>query len=347
MKYVQTVLGRIRPEEMGFTLPHEHLFWDLSFYLPEDLRADDPTDPRNHPVTPELLGLVRYHLTDYRDNVVHQNLDNGVRELRWYKEAGGGTLCDCSAPGVGGDPVKVREASRRSGVHVIQCTGAYCGFTLPEELARLDREQMARRFIREIREGIGDTQIRCGFIKVGICEGFPALEQQTLAAAAMAQKETGAAILIHQPGLERRADQIFKILTDHGGDLNRTVMCHCDPLLPDHDYLDHMAKSGAYLSFDFFGPQIVLNLKGYKNLWLPSDQQRIQAIPEQIARGNLNRIVLSHDTVYKCNMRTYGGYGFAHLPRDILPLMRDEGYEEAWLRTMTVENPREIFSMKE
>ena len=73
----------------------------------------------------------------------------------------------------------------------------------------------------------------------------------SLAAAAIAQKETGAAILIHQPGYERQAEIIFKIITKNGGRLDKTVMCHCDPYIPDSKYLDYIEKSGAYISFDF------------------------------------------------------------------------------------------------
>ena len=41
MTYAQTVTGRIPAEKMGFTLLHEHVFWDLSFSLPKDLDKTD------------------------------------------------------------------------------------------------------------------------------------------------------------------------------------------------------------------------------------------------------------------------------------------------------------------
>ena len=106
---------------------------------------------------------------------------------------------------------------------------------------------------------------------------------------------------------------MFDIIVSNGGRLDRTVMCHCDPLIPDNKYIDYMAKSGAYISFDFFGLEIVLTLKHYKNLWLPTDRDRINAIKEQIELGNLNKIVMSHDTVYKSMWRQYGGFGYAHI----------------------------------
>lgn len=343
MKYIQTVTGRISPEEMGFTLPHEHVFWDLSFYLPSDLDPENHHDKRNQPVCAENLAQMRYHLTEYADNVIQQDMEIALKELGWYKEAGGVTICDNGCYGLNCDPLMLKEASERSGVQIVRGTGAYQGFTLPEEIATLDVDQLAELMIREIREGIGDTGIKCGFLgEIGMNAGLYERSMLSLKAAAIAQKETGAAITIHQPGLEHWADKMFQVITDHGGSLEKTVFCHCDPFLPEPDYLDHIAKSGAYLSFDFFGLEAVLG----GNLWLPTDRDRILGIKEQIEKGNLNRILLSHDTAYKCMLRQYGGFGYGHIKEHILPFMRSFGYEEDWLTTMTVENPADVFSLE-
>ena len=234
MKYVQTVLGQISPDEMGFTLPHEHIFWDLSFYCPKDLADTDDTDPRKQPIGLENLAQLKYHLTDYPDNVIQQDEDIAVKEVNWFKEAGGGTICDNGCHGLKCDPVKLKNVSMRTGVNIIRGTGAYLGQTLPPEIAALDVDKLAELSIKEIREGVGDTGIKCGFIgEIGIDVQVSERSLQSLAAAAIAQKETGASILIHQPGLKHSADVLFKTITDNGGDLNRTVMCHCDPLMSD------------------------------------------------------------------------------------------------------------------
>ena len=342
MKYIQTVTGVISPDEMGFTLPHEHVFWDLSFYLPEDLKDVDEADERKQPVCLENLAQMRYHLTDYSDNVVQQDMNISLKELKWYKEAGGVTICDNGCYGLKCDPVMLREVSQKSGVQIIRGPGAYQGRTLPPDIAKLDVDKLAELFIKEIYEGIGNTGIKCGFIgEIGIDGGLPERSVRSLAAAAIAQKETGAAITIHQPGLEHRADELFKIITDNGGDITKTVMCHCDPFLPEPEYIDHIAKSGAYISFDFFGLEAVLG----GTLWLPTDRDRIIGIRKQIELGNLKRILMSHDTAYKCMLRQYGGFGYEHIKKHILPFMRTAGFEQVWLDCMTVENPKDVFSM--
>ena len=61
-------------------------------------------------------------------------------------------------------------------------------------MARMDKSEMAEFFVRELETGIGDTGIRCGFIgEIGINEGFPEGDRRSLAAAAIAQRQTGAA----------------------------------------------------------------------------------------------------------------------------------------------------------
>lgn len=340
MGFVQTVLGRIKPEEMGVTLHHEHILWDLCHINPvKDMTSDDP---RNCPITMDMLGELKFHLWEYPDNSVQQDEELAAREVSFFKQAGGGTICD-NTTFEPRNPVKLQEISRKTGVHILQGTGDYVSDYMTPEHKAMDAEQLAQLYITEIRNGIAGTDIKCGFIgEIGVDAGVPEISKRTLAAAAMAQKETGAAILIHQPGTEHQVDTIFQVLTDNGGDLNKTVMCHCDPLLPDHEYLDHIAKSGAYISFDFFGLEAVLGM----SLWLPTDRERILAIEEQIKRGNLNRLVLSHDTAYKSMLRHYGGFGYAHLLRNMVPMMLNMGYEQQWIDQMMRYNPQNIFAME-
>jgi len=342
MKYIQTVTGPINPDDMGFTLPHEHIFWNLTLYLPEDLDLNDPNDARNQKVSLDNLCDVKYNFQKYSDNVIQQDLDVAVRELQWFKEAGGRTICDCTVRGINGDPMKLKAASERSGINIVLGTGAYGHMSLAEDINALDKYDMAELFVKDFREGIDETGIKPGFIKVAVTNGLPDKDCRSLAAAAIAQKQTGACILIHQPGTDHSADEIFEILLSHGGDITRTAMCHCCPLLPDHDYIDYIAKSGAYISFDFFGlNEAVLG----KTLWLPTDRDRLLAITEQIKRGNINKLLISNDTVYKSLLRQFGGYGYAHIPRNMWPLMLANGFTQNILDQISIHNPRELFAI--
>lgn len=342
MRYVQTVCGAIAPEQLGFTLPHEHIFWDLNIYLPKDLDIQDENDPRNQNICLENLTQVRSKFQQYSRNVIQHDPNIAEKELFWFKEAGGGTICDCTVRGIGPRPQLLKEVSAHTGVNVILGTGFYCHNALTDKENRLDKHQKAEQITKDLQDGFEGTDIKAGFIKIGVESIRSEEDRASLAAAAIAQKQTGASILIHQPGIEHQANDIFEVLTAHGGDLSRTVMCHCDPLLPDLDYIDAMAKAGAYISFDFFGLDGVLG----KTLFLPTDKDRIFSILALIDRGDLENIVISHDTVYKTMLRQFGGYGYAHIQKDVWPLMLANGYTQDILDQISIQNPMEIFSLE-
>ncbi|MBQ9967207.1 MAG: phosphotriesterase [Oscillospiraceae bacterium] len=342
MRYVQTVRGTIAPEEMGFTLHHEHIFWDLDIYLPKDLDIHDETDPRNDDISLENLSQVRSRFQQYPKNVIQTDIGIAEKELLWFKEAGGRTICDCTVRGIGPRPQLLKEVSMRTGMNILAGTGYYCYSAVTEEENELDRYEKAEHMLRDLRLGFDGTDVKAGFIKVGVQDVHAREDRESLAAAAIAQKETGAPILIHQPGLEHQSQEIFDVLTANGGALDRVVMCHCDPLLPDLDYIDAIAKAGAYISFDFFGLDGVLG----KTLFLPTDKDRIFSILELIDRGDIEKLVISHDTVYKTMLRQFGGYGYAHIQKDVWPLMLANGYTQDILDQISIKNPKEIFSLE-
>lgn len=342
MRYVQTVCGAIAPEEMGFTLHHEHIFWDLDIYLPKDLDVNDETDPRNQDISLENLSQIRAKFQQHSKNVIQHDIGIAEKELFWFKEAGGSTICDCTVRGIGPRPKLLKEVSARTGVNILAGTGYYCYSALTEAENKLDKDAKAEQILRDLQQGFDGTDIKAGFIKVGVQDIYTEEDRTSLAAAAIAQKQTGAPILIHQPGLDHHAPQIFEVLTNNGGDLSRTVMCHCDPLLPDLDYIDSIAKAGAYISFDFFGLDGVLG----KTLFLPTDKDRIFSIWELIGRGDIEKIVISHDTVYKTMLRQFGGYGYAHIQSDMWPLMLANGYTQDILDQISIQNPMAIFSLQ-
>ena len=72
-------------------------------------------------------------------------------------------------------------------------------------------------------------------------------------AAVLAQRETGAPLMIH-PGRSPRAPfDILDLVRKEGGDLGRTVMCHIERTIADPGQLFELAATGVYLEYDLFG----------------------------------------------------------------------------------------------
>lgn len=100
---VQTVLGLINDNELGFTLPHEHFFIDIRTYMHE---PEDPEEAKlaHQPITFENLYYARYHKTGCEDDMFLDNEEIAIREATRFKKAGGNTIVDVTPNHVGRNP---------------------------------------------------------------------------------------------------------------------------------------------------------------------------------------------------------------------------------------------------
>lgn len=150
---VMTVLGPISAEEMGITLPHEH-----------------------------LLCVHQGPLVDIVDP------DLVAEELSLFKRAGGTTLVDMTTVGIGRDPSVLKRISQRTGVNVVMGTGFYKDAWLPPEVHEMSVDEMTRFMVKDITEGVDGTGIRAGVIgEVGVSRPLTPTEERSLTASAHAQ----------------------------------------------------------------------------------------------------------------------------------------------------------------
>ena len=127
MTAINSVLGPIDTANLGFTLMHEHIMC---------------TYPGVFQDYPELLGK--------------DLLQRVVDELKGAKEGGINTIVDATTLDFGRDVNLLAEASRRSGVNIIACTGWW--LDVSTLFANLSADQLARVFIKDIEQGISGTK---------------------------------------------------------------------------------------------------------------------------------------------------------------------------------------------
>ena len=196
---VQTVLGPVRPSELGPTTTHEHLYIDFSFmYRP----AQDTPRPElaDAPITLENLGWIRRNYYSNRANLTLLDLDTLVDEVGRFRQAGGGAIVDATTAQIGRDPHALARISRESGVHVVMGAGYYVAAVHPEGTGERSVDDLAREIVADVVDGVDGSGIRAGIIgEVGCTWPLAPTERKSLLAAAVAQRETGAAILVH-PG---------------------------------------------------------------------------------------------------------------------------------------------------
>jgi len=344
----QTVLGIVDPDSLGITLPHEHLLIDMSTYFIEPTEACEKK-LAHEPVRLENLGWVTTHFVSNLDNIILTDENLAIKEALLYKWAGGNTIVEMSSIGLARDPLGLARISRATGLNVVMGAGYYVGASYPPGLATKTEEEIAEGIIRDITVGVDNTGIRAGIIgEIGCSTPLEERERKVLRASAVAQRRTGAPLNIHPPRGNDTILEIIKILADAGADLNRTIISHCDASGYSQTTLHRLADAGCYIEFDGFGfpavPFPAFFCPEGSLIGLPSEVWRINEIKHLIGEGYLNRMLISHDVCLKIKYVTYGGCGYAHILRNVVPWMRRGGLSDDQINTMLIENPKRILS---
>jgi phosphotriesterase-related protein len=321
MATVHSVLGPCKPEELGFTLIHEHL----------------------------TAGFPGWELDNYGFDR-KKEVANATEKLKEIKTLGVSSFVDPCPMELGRDPEFAAEVSDKSGVRVIMATGLYNeALGIPPHFRGLPADDIAEVYVHELTEGIGNTGIKAGLIKTAT-GGIPGMtetakqigphEEKCLRAAARAHKATGAPILCHNDELGPFGRETLDVFADEGVDFNRVLIGHACGV-GDMRYYFEILDRGAWIGFDRFGIETIA-----------SDKMRLASLIGLLAVG-YDRIMLSHDMVncwlgrvtkaWQDFMDKCPNWNYTHIMKNILPALSKAGVSEGTIRTMTVDNPRSYF----
>ena len=316
MPTVNTVLGPIEGAGLGSTLMHEHVF----VLSPEIEKTSEEWDEDGARAL-------------------------AVQRLHDLKASGIDTIVDLTVIGLGRCIDRIAAVAEQvPEINIVAATGVYTYNEVPMYFHFRGPgtvfggpEPMTELFVREIREGVGDTGVRAGILKcatdrLGITPGV----ERVLRSVAKAHRATGVPITTHTPtppqpwGLEQQ-----RILADEGVDLSQVVIGHSGGTL-DTDYHEALLANGSYLGFDHFG------------IGTFSMAERIESVKVLCDRGYAARIVLSHDAM--CHVDWFPAsvsgawkeWRWTHIPQDVLPEMRRMGISDGDICTMMVDNPRRV-----
>lgn len=359
MKQIMTVMGPITPDKLGVTSMHEHLFGNLSSFRSqfESLIPEKFRDLKDEPVSMQYISLVRRIPQALLDNLVLDDEELICAEVSDFKQSGGDAIVEMSVPGQRFNVKALPHVSEKTGVHVVATTGLYLGFTWPAQFREMTIEQFVKYMLEEIEQGIEDTGIKAGHIKIGIDDLSPR-EERALRAAARVALQTGLSVTVH-PSMRIGADgrKIVKILFEEGMDLKRAIIAHTDYFFIEYDmktlvlnpnswrlrldYAKEILDKGATLSVDRLGDSTADEIFG---IVAESDWQRFAGMVALIESGYSSQIVLGTDSGFKHCLRRYGGESYAHLWNYVVPKLRDLGISEYDIRQMTVENPARLLA---
>lgn len=332
---IQTVRGPIAPEALGVTLAHEHLLLDLRA-LWDEPETQERRRLAETPITATSRGDWVGNPYESRDNLLLDDEQAAVSELELYARAGGRSLIDLTVDGLDPKPQALRRISERTGVQIVAGTGVYRSVAHPPWVTSASVEELAARFVTAIEAGIAGTDVRAGVLgELGTSSPILPDEIKVLRAAARAHFRTGIPINVHPAIFHREGPRILDILQAEGVDLRRVALSHMDEQL-DYDYHCSLAVRGAWLSFDTLGSEEVYGADERE----PTDEERVAALLGLLEAGWAGQILLSQDVCTKLQLTRFGGNGYAHVLRTIVPRLRRAGVDQATIEELLVANPR-------
>ena len=346
---IMTVLGEIEREALGITLPHEHFFVDLRWACKE------PIDPVENVLFHSLVGMenvgrLRRNPYIVSDNSLLDDLDLTTKEVLEFKKAGGRTIIEVSSIGVGRSPAAIRSVSSLTGINVVMGSGYYTKYALSEEIVTTPESELTHQLIEELQYGIGATGIRPGVIgEVGITPNVGEWDEKTLRIAAEGHRESGLPIYIHiqavplVPGFTGNPNgiEVLRILESLKVDLEKVVICHCDAQSKP-EYQLEVAKAGAYVEFDHFGKEFYVETSDFL---LDRDYDRIDAMQVLIEAGYSDQLLMSQDICLKSDLVSFGGWGYAHILTNIVPILRTRGWDFETIKKIMVDNPGRLLNV--
>lgn len=313
---IRTVLGDIPAEQAGVTMAHEHLLmtggWPVR--LEPDFRLD--------------------------------SVDAAAQELTRYRDAGGAAVVEMTPLGFGRDPDGLAELARRTGVHIVACTGFHkLGYYADTHwLHRYPAERIGELLAGEIELGIDRggldgpdidrSHARAGVIKLATeYQRAGAAVARLAEAVGIAHQRTGVPVSTHTEQGTMGHVQL-DLLADAGVPAGSAVLGHIDHN-PDPVLLTELAARGAYLAFDMPG-----------RIKYAPDSQSVTLIEALAAAGYADRLLLAGDLARRSYWPAYGGGpGLDYLLTVFVPRLRAAGLGEVADAALTA-NPRHAFQLR-
>ncbi len=314
MTQINSVLGPISSDDLGFTLMHEHVM------------VAGPALYRWHP---ELLGP--------------EPEETAIAALRRAKAQGIDTMVDATTFDLGREPELLARVSRASGVNIINVTGWW--LDVPRWLDGVSPKQLAREFVRELEQGFHGTDVKAGLLKCAAdSEGVTRRLEVMARAVARAHNETGAPIMVHSYPTGHVGRRQIEIFREEGVDLTKVKIDHSNDTT-DTEYLRWILDQGCYLGLDRYPGQLVsshmrtVTLKalidmGYTDQLCPSHD----CVCLHIFKENPDGSMPDEHQFKRFNVDE-----FQYIHRHVIPDLLEMGVDEATVHALFVDNPRRYF----
>lgn len=317
---IPTATGSVAADELGVTLPHEHLF------------VLSPEFQRNYPWLWDADAGIR----------------SAVEQLEHAYDVGVRTMVDMTVLGQGRDVQLVERVARATRVNLVLATGVYTLDGIPP-FARFrgpgtpfgGEEPLVDLLLRDITEGIGGTSVRAALVKFA-CESTPpdASAHRMAAVVAEVYHRTGVPVVVHSDPFGGNGIVLVDLLVAEGVPPARVVIAHAGDS-PDLHYLRALADTGCLIGYDRYGM-----------VTFAPDEQRNETLVALVRAGHTRQILASQDNATHIDYLTgaqraaaYPEWSYTHLVERVLPqLYTYPGIDQSTVDIILTENPRRLLA---
>jgi phosphotriesterase-related protein len=361
MKKIMTILGPITPDELGFTTMHEHVMMDGGWVLRErfqgQLLTQDDRYSEDDPVSLANIGLIKRNFMTNWDGLSFDDEDMMLEEVKDFQQSGGKGILELSVPGIRTKVPAIKRIAEKTGLHIIVSTGLYTGDSWSKKYITMSEKDLHDYMLDEITNGIENTGIKPGHLKIAI-NSLTTKEEQALRAAAKVANDTGLALTVHCTGvIGGDGRRVAEILKEEETDLSRVVIAHAASHFLIHDmkllvlhpemmklnldYTKELMDFGVNVSLEFSSGHV--ESEDQNSIGVP-DWFTLAGVIELLKQGYSHQIVLGTDTCAKVMTRRGGGEGYCRLTRFAVPKLKEFGVSDYSITMMTERNPRRILS---
>ena len=356
MKKIMTVTGPINPEELGFTTMHEHVMMDGGWVLRkrynDQLQTNDDRYTADDPLSLSNIGLIKRNFMTNWDGLSFDDEIMMLGEIMDFQKSGGKSILELSVPGIRTKVPAIKKIAEKTGAHIVISTGLYTGDSWPDKYIPMGEKEIYNYMIGEVRNGVEDTGIIPGHLKIAV-HSLTGREESALRAAAKVANETGLSLTVHCDD----GRQVAEVLQSESVDVSRVVIAHVAgafgirdlKLLVTHpelftlklDYIRELLSTGVNISLEFSPGNV--ESEGQNRIVVP-DWLRLAGVIKLLDEGYAGQIVFGTDTCAKVMTRRYGGEGYCRLTKFAVPKLREFGVSDYHIRTITEKNPARILA---
>ena len=349
MAKIVTVTGEIEAEQLGFTSMHEHV---LAYLVPFFKKQAAPEFYTSLPIAADekitmdkLAYLNELGLRSYcADNWDLLDKELMLKEVEWFKQRGGNSILEVSAPGIRGDANGMRDISRQSGVNIIASTGLYVKVSWPEKFNTMSPKAYQAYLLDEIENGIDGTDIRAGHIKTAIrSEAEDELKFMEKSAEVAGEKNMLLTAHASRGVAVTARRKLVRRLLETGMPPEKLLLCRIhfsfwqgdfvDALLqPDScqlqlDWAREVLDMGVNVCVDCFGEQ--------PGVW---NSIRLAGLIKLLNAGYEDQIVIGNDVYQKTMTRACGNFGYCGIIDYVIPELLRHGISKDVIDKITVKN---------